>query len=275
LCSEHKCPVDYLPSANYADQSYLSTTSFDSYPTQHSFAPFLSHSKLSPYYSLANSSFEYQQPPHLSSTSDSGALVQSTLSSAIGSPSAHMPNNEWNNQQHNMDVFPKIVQQHDGSIFATTGFKYGSILVTNKGCVAFDTFILQSAISCNAVENFISSVPHGTKAWPAPTAVNFSFTLLFLVERLFHPSLIQPFSPTQYTSTQFLETQARAPSPQPLQYSASLLPTKMSLYRDRSLYFPLPLDAIVAVTIPAILDFASSIDILSPFAAELALLGIG
>ncbi|KXT02906.1 hypothetical protein AC578_1828 [Pseudocercospora eumusae] len=185
---------NYLSSASYADQSYLTTTSFDSFSTQQSFAPVpeqynysanqaISQSKPSPYHSPANSAFEYQQPPQLSSTSDSGASVQSTISSAIGSPSAQAQSNEWSHHQ-SMDLFPEIVQQHDGNIFATTGFEYASIPVTDKGCV--------------------------------------------------DPSLIQPFSPTQYNGAQFSEVQGRVHSPQPLPYSASPLPTKTSLHSDRS-----------------------------------------
>ncbi|KAM0716923.1 hypothetical protein Q7P37_006775 [Cladosporium fusiforme] len=81
----------------------------------------------------ADFSFEYQ-PPVLSSTSDSGASVQSAMSSKMGSPSAQaQSSNDWN-QQFNM--FPSIVQNENG--LTTSGMEFSPLTVLdNKGCVAF------------------------------------------------------------------------------------------------------------------------------------------
>ena len=143
----------YLPTSTYHDGSYMSSTTFDSFQTQLSYAQpeqysfgtdqsFLPKHNLqpaSPHYSDAHSasnSFDLQ-PPVLSSTSDSGASVHSTISSAMGSPSAHpRSSNDWT-QQHGMDMLPSIVQ-HDQigqNLFATTAFDFETIPVTDKGCV--------------------------------------------------------------------------------------------------------------------------------------------
>ncbi|USW47342.1 Putative Zinc finger C2H2-type [Septoria linicola] len=131
----------YLPTSTYPDQTYLSTTSFDSFSVQPSFSS-QAYSQLgfeqpaeaakdryrSPAQSTAHS-FDYHNPPQFSATSDSG---HSTISSAMGSPSAHPQHSEWSS---NLNLFPDIVQQHDSNIFATTGFDYVTIPVTDKGCV--------------------------------------------------------------------------------------------------------------------------------------------
>lgn len=133
----------------YPDQSYLSSTSFDSYPShpayvqadQYSFGPDMTfqskhHNYTSPAHSAAQS-FDVQQPPILSSTSDSGASAPSTISSAMGSPSIQpQAANGWG-QQHNMAMLPGIVHP-DGlgqDVFASTGFDIETIPVTDKGCV--------------------------------------------------------------------------------------------------------------------------------------------
>ena len=86
----------YLPTSTYADTSYLNGTTLDSYQTtqafEFAFDPSFHTKNLQPPssdYSPANSashSFESQHLPILSSTSDSGASVTSTISSAMGSP---------------------------------------------------------------------------------------------------------------------------------------------------------------------------------------------
>ena len=144
----------YLPTSTYPDQTYINPTTFDSYqtqqacvqPDQFSFGLDQSyHAKnhlqpSSPNYSPSNSashSFDPQNPPVLSSTSDSGHSAQSTISSTMGSPSVQpQPSSDWN-QPQGMSIFPGIVQSdslgHD--VFATTGFDLESISVTDKGCV--------------------------------------------------------------------------------------------------------------------------------------------
>ncbi|KAK4635431.1 hypothetical protein CLAFUW4_01844 [Fulvia fulva] len=158
----------YLPTSTYADQAYINATTFDSYQSQYSYAPFpdqfndfndrpVQQSKAhlqapSAHHSPANSashSFDYNP-----AVSDSGASVQSTISSAMGSPSAHPQSSDWHQQQN---MYPGIVQQSD-SLYATSSFDFETIPATDKGCV--------------------------------------------------DPSLIQPYSPPpQYTGSQFSEAQ--------------------------------------------------------------------
>eukprot|EP00918_Siedleckia_nematoides_P069435 GHVU01151472.1.p1 GENE.GHVU01151472.1~~GHVU01151472.1.p1 ORF type:complete len:618 (-),score=66.94 GHVU01151472.1:15-1868(-) len=172
----------YLPTSTFADQSYLNATSFDSYQNHQSYAPlqdqydYSGHQTIEQskrYHSPANSasqSFDYQHP----STSDSGASVQSTISSAMGSPSTQPQSSDW--AQQSMNIFPGIVQQSD-SLFATSSFDFETITVTDKGCV--------------------------------------------------DPSLIQPFSPTQYTGAQFPDPHTAAQSPLNMPYPAIASPGPM------------------------------------------------
>ncbi|KAI9706184.1 MAG: hypothetical protein M1820_004945 [Bogoriella megaspora] len=88
----------------------------------------------------AKNSFDVQ-PPNLSSTSDSGASVQSTSSSAMGSPSLnpHYAQEGWNTLGQGLGLAPGIVQHdHLGQEpFTTSGFEYEPLLVHEKipGCV--------------------------------------------------------------------------------------------------------------------------------------------
>jgi hypothetical protein len=154
----------YIPPSTFADQTFGQPTSFDAFSTQQAYAhpnqfafnpesyqPAKNNLQPpSPSYSPANSashSFDYQNPPILSSTSDSGASVQSTISSAMGSPSAQpQASNDWS-QQQNSNMIPGIVH-HDSlaqGIFATTGFDFDTIPVTDKGCV--DPSLIQPTFS--------------------------------------------------------------------------------------------------------------------------------
>ncbi|KAI7280939.1 hypothetical protein KC345_g4462 [Hortaea werneckii] len=140
----------------YADQSYAGTTTFDSFPAQQAYAqPDQKHSMFtqsyqsaqnhlrpqSPNYSPSNSashSLDYQNAPILSSTSDSGASAQSTISSTMGSPSAQASaSNDWQQQASMSMVQPSIVQQENvgQDFFAPTGFDVDMIPIANKGCV--------------------------------------------------------------------------------------------------------------------------------------------
>ena len=162
----------YLPTSTYADQSYLNATTFDSFQASQAYAPnsfvfdqsFQAKASLqppSPGYSPALSgshSFDFQNPPILSSTSDSGASVQSTISSAMGSPSAQpQPSNEWSQQ---MGMLPGIVQSenmaHD--VFST-GFDLETIPVTDKGCVGELTAVSSSQQLQSAPLLSLSSFP--------------------------------------------------------------------------------------------------------------------
>lgn len=157
----------YLPVSTYSDQAYMNANAFDPYQTTQGFPQmdqfsfgmdqtFQSKSTLqppSPNYSPANSashSFDLH-PPILSSTSDSGASVPSTISSAMGSPSVQpQPSNDWS-QQQNMGMLPGIVQQDNlgQDVFATTGFDLETIPVTDKGCVGELTAISSSQQASN------------------------------------------------------------------------------------------------------------------------------
>ncbi|KAK6393406.1 hypothetical protein LTR65_002697 [Meristemomyces frigidus] len=155
---------NYLPTS-LTDNSYMHPTPFDAFQAQQAYAQpgqqlfsFNTESypqaknhlqPQSPNYSPSNSasnSFDFQHPPILSSTSDSGASVQSTISSAMGSPSVqHQASNDWNSQQH-MAMLPGIVQ-HDSiaqDLFATTNFDLETIPATEKGCVGEFTAISSS-----------------------------------------------------------------------------------------------------------------------------------
>ncbi|KAK3058084.1 hypothetical protein LTR09_001161 [Extremus antarcticus] len=161
----------FLPTSTYQDQSYPTSTSYDSYQSQQPYAQpdqftfgteqsFLPKHNLqppSPNYSptySASHSFSFDlQPPVLSSTSDSGASIQSAISSAIGSPSAQaQASKDWS-QQQSMSMLPGIVQQdsmgHD--VFATTSFDLDTIPITHKGCVGEFSHISSS--------HLLSSVP--------------------------------------------------------------------------------------------------------------------
>ncbi|KAI7389165.1 hypothetical protein KC328_g8593 [Hortaea werneckii] len=104
----------------------------------------------SPNYSPSNSashSLDYQNAPILSSTSDSGASAQSTISSTMGSPSAQAcASNDWQQQASMSMVQPSIVQQENVNqdFFAPTGFDVDMIPITNKGCVGESNSISSS-----------------------------------------------------------------------------------------------------------------------------------
>ncbi|RMZ20615.1 hypothetical protein D0859_15385 [Hortaea werneckii] len=140
----------------YADQSYASATTYDNFTVQQAYAqPDQKHSMFtqsyqsaqnhlrpqSPNYSPSNSashSLDYQNAPILSSTSDSGASAQSTISSTMGSPSAQAAaSNDWQQRASMSMVQPSIVQQENvgQDFFAPTGFDVDMIPIANKGCV--------------------------------------------------------------------------------------------------------------------------------------------
>lgn len=141
------------PSTTYAEQAYL-TAPFEPYKQQdytrlqeqyqfganqaishakrhlHS-----AHSNYSPAHSVAHS-FDHHYLNHIASVSDSSASVQSTISSAMGSPSAQH-HNDWSH--HN---YPSIVQ-HDGT-FAQSVDNNMDIPAPEKGCVGESTNSLSS-----------------------------------------------------------------------------------------------------------------------------------
>ncbi|KAL9086608.1 MAG: hypothetical protein Q9165_007051 [Trypethelium subeluteriae] len=99
----------------------------------------------------ANNSFD-NQPPHLSSTSDSGASVQSTSSSAMGSPSLNpsYPPESWNTLGQGLGgqglgIAPGIVpHDHLGhEPFGTSGFEYDPLLVHDKIPSCVDPSLIQ------------------------------------------------------------------------------------------------------------------------------------
>ncbi|KAM3415210.1 hypothetical protein BST61_g8741 [Cercospora zeina] len=125
----------YLPTSSYAEPSYLHATAVDHFQSHPSFASydhldFEQASKVqycSPAHSAAHS-IDYPNPPHFSTTSDSG---HSTISSATGSPSAQALHGEWN---RSMNSFPDVIHQHDDAVL-TSAFDYATMTVTDKGCV--------------------------------------------------------------------------------------------------------------------------------------------
>ncbi|KAK5145130.1 hypothetical protein LTR32_003051 [Rachicladosporium monterosium] len=146
----------FLPTSTFDDHSYIYPTAPDSFTAQHTYAhsgydqsafisesyhPIKDHlqapgSSYSPSNS-ASRSFDFQNPPMLSSTSDSGASGQSATSSGMNSPCLQPQQSGSWSQQTNMDMIPGIVH-HDSlvqDIFATTGLDLDPILVTDKGCV--------------------------------------------------------------------------------------------------------------------------------------------
>ncbi|RMY99212.1 hypothetical protein D0864_04122 [Hortaea werneckii] len=160
----------------YADQSYAGTTTYDNFPAPQAYAqPDQKHSMFtqsyqsaqhhlrpqSPNYSPSNSashSLDYQNAPILSSTSDSGASAQSTISSTMGSPSAQASaSNDWQQPASMSMVQPSIVQQeHVGQdFFAPTGFDVDMIPIANKGCVGESN----SVSSSQPPQNFSFSSP--------------------------------------------------------------------------------------------------------------------
>ncbi|KAI7164091.1 hypothetical protein KC349_g870 [Hortaea werneckii] len=149
----------------YADQNYAGTTTFDNFSTQQAYAQpdqkqymftqsyqsAQSHLRpQSPNYSPSNSashSLDYQNAPILSSTSDSGASAQSTISSTMGSPSAQAcASNDWQQRASMSMVQPSIVQHENVNqdIFAPTGFDVDMVPITNKGCVGESNSISSS-----------------------------------------------------------------------------------------------------------------------------------
>lgn len=184
----------YIPPTTYQDHSYLQATAFDTYAHQQQYAQavFDQCSLQSTQYSLkgglqppeqayspsnsAAHSFDLQNPPVLSSTSDSGASVQSTVSSGTNSPSVlPQQSHDWSRQV----VVPSIVP-HDSlgqDLFATTSFDFETLPVTDKGCVGELANISSSQYLTSSPELFSSlafSVPeaHGTCSDPtAPSGV--------------------------------------------------------------------------------------------------------
>ncbi|OQO08630.1 hypothetical protein B0A48_06500 [Cryoendolithus antarcticus] len=139
----------YLPSTTYSEQSYIPSTTYISVQTQPAFTHQFSDaytlgapvkqevhdaaSAYSPTHSAAHSFDFHHQPPVLSAPSDSGASIQSSVSSAIGSPSVHPQQHSqgWHFQQ-GVALNPGIAQ-HD--VLATSGFEIDPIPIMDKTCV--------------------------------------------------------------------------------------------------------------------------------------------
>lgn len=131
----------YLPTSTYSEQGYLAAPSFDSFQEHQSFARrsqqfelvgnHLKAPESSANYSPASSashSFDHNNHHHISSVSDSGASVPSTISSAMGSPLMQPQSSDWRQQ-----TFPSIVQ-HDG-FYPGNNFDSETVPVLDKGCV--------------------------------------------------------------------------------------------------------------------------------------------
>lgn len=203
----------YLPTTTYPDQPFLAAPSFDSYHQHQSFAQHqqqfhytedqLKAPEHSPNFSPASStshSFDHNNNHHFSSISDSGASAQSTISSAVGSPSMQPQPSDWRQQS-----FPSIVH-HDG-FFAGNHFESEVIPVLDKGCVG--KFASMQLCRGNKDESWLTDCKD--------------------------PSLIQPYSPS-YMGTQFQELQAiDSPSHTAYPMAASPDPTRTPIHRPRTM----------------------------------------
>lgn len=106
--------------------------------------PYFPHSPTpSPTYSSAINPFDLQ-PPVLSSTSDSGASVQSNASSALGSPSmSTYRHHEW---IHLQDPLPAIVPQDSFGNMTPSAFDYETMMTSkHPGCVGESSNIISSS----------------------------------------------------------------------------------------------------------------------------------
>jgi hypothetical protein len=157
----------YTPTTTYAEQSYLSIPAFEPYNAQQDHRPIQDQfhfgvnpafnrsrthlqpvgGNYSPSHSVAHS-FDYQYPAHISSVSDSGASVQSTISSAMASPSMQHQN-DWNHQD-----YPSIVQ-HDSMYPQSFNNSGVELNAAEKGCVGEST------------NNSSSQRPNTARSFPA------------------------------------------------------------------------------------------------------------
>lgn len=171
--------------SSYQDPGYMNPPTFATYPAHPAYiqpeqlAYSYKDSLIAalPSYSPAHSashSFDNQYPPRLSAPSDSGASVQSTISSASGSPAVlPLPPNEWARSQH-MSMLPDIFRD-DAAAF-TTGSDYETIPVTDKGCVGEFRQVPSSVspvppatfLSCPSSNAFLSAAREA--AWTQPTS---------------------------------------------------------------------------------------------------------
>ncbi|KAK4979488.1 hypothetical protein LTR66_010486 [Elasticomyces elasticus] len=147
----------YIPTNTYQEPGFPASA-YGSYAAHHNFpgqqlhnfsfnvhnvaqgqkAAFNPHSPLYSPTNSASNSFDFQ-PPVLSSTSDSGASVQSALSSAMGSPSLNAQNSaDWPSST-GLGISLNIVNPDSFARdpFATTSFEVESLLAQDKdlGCV--------------------------------------------------------------------------------------------------------------------------------------------
>jgi len=136
----------FMPQTTFDDPNYLTATTYDPYTAQgfndqYTFDVEQQYTASKPEhqnYSPGSHSFEYHPALNLSSISDSGASVQSTISSAMASPSVQPQHSEWNQQ-----LVPGIVH-HDSlhtDLLASSGFELDTIPVTDKGCVGESTTV--------------------------------------------------------------------------------------------------------------------------------------
>ncbi|GAB7358293.1 hypothetical protein MBLNU230_g2367t1 [Neophaeotheca triangularis] len=150
-------PQQYMPPTTQHGQAYQHPTSFESEPSQQLYDQHIPDQYTSganqayrqvksnvpglyPTYSPSNSvapSFDSHYP-HLSSISDSGASVQSTISSRMASPSMRAQQGYSCNQsgQQHISALPGVDREEfNADTFATTGYEIDNGLATDKGCV--------------------------------------------------------------------------------------------------------------------------------------------
>ena len=181
----------YPATTSWPDTLAYAGTTFDSFDSQPAFASFhdfsfdvtsaqqqskAAYCQPSPAYSPANStapSFDYQQPPVLSSTSDSGASVPSTISSAMGSPSMSGQSvSDWNRTMRGSA--PSIVAQEgfNSDVFASSSsFDFDSISAMEKpGCVGEFATISSSQPFQYASPTSLATSPSTNVSFPTPRA---------------------------------------------------------------------------------------------------------
>lgn len=160
----------YMPATSYADGSYLTT--FDSYPSVHAYSNVSSSQEL--HYSLSapshtienmtpagspahSMSYSFETMPRMISTaSESDASIQSTSSSATGSPSQH---------PHYPEPWTSFDQGFNGAgapeSFESSGFEYHALVPADKL-----GFVGESTAVCSSPEPCLSPSPV-SKAGPS------------------------------------------------------------------------------------------------------------
>ena len=197
----------------YAEHFHAPSTSYESYQSQHAYAAPQFHgfsfgastqrpdSKFiaqSPTYSPANStapSFEFH-PPHFSSTSDSGASVQSTISSAIPSPSMSGQNiTDWSHTGH---MAPAIMQNDNfnSRLFPNDSYDAETVTTSEKapGCVG-ESFTVPSS-------HILSNLPSPSSVTTSPMSFSLPSAAILPQDTVRWPAMPEAFLPIETRTSQ-------------------------------------------------------------------------